>query len=206
MRYRVQNISKVGLIKDSWEIVKANYKLVAALLGAFVVYQFVQGIVQGFFGESFLSVIVSLAFTVITIFLQIGFIKIGLKLVDKKPAKFEELWAYPQYLLRMIAASILYGLAVLGGFILLIIPGIYLALRLQFYSYVILDKDTGVIDSLKRSWKLTEGNVINLFLFMFLLIGINILGAIALLVGLLVTIPVSFIAVTLLYRKLSIVR
>ncbi len=199
----MKNISKVGLIKDSWEIVKKNYKLVAVLLGAFIVYQFVQGIVQGLFGQSALSVIVSLAFTVITIFLEIGFIKISLKLVDKKQAKFEELWAYPQYLLRMIASSILYGLAVLGGLILFVVPGIYLALRLQFYSYVLLDKDTGVIDSLKKSWKLTQGNVINLFLFMLLIIGINILGAIALLVGLLITIPVSFIAVTLLYRKLA---
>ena len=199
----MQNISKVGLIKDSWEIVKPNYKLVAALLGAFIVYQFVQGIVQGLFGDSVLTIFVSLAFTVITFFLQIGLIKIALKLVDKKPAKFEELWAYPQYLLRMIASSILYGLAVVGGLILFVVPGIYLALRLQFYSYVLLDKDTGVIDSLKKSWKLTQGNVINLFLFMLLIIGINILGAIALLVGLLITIPVSFIAVTLLYRKLA---
>ena len=103
----------------------------------------------------------------------------------------------------MVGASIVYGLIVVGGLILLVVPGIYLALRLQFYSYYIIDKNAGSIDSLKMSWKATEGNVINIFLFELLLIGINILGAIALVVGLLVTIPVSVIAVTLLYRKLS---
>ena len=126
-----------------------------------------------------------------------------MKLVDGQKAEITELWAYPQYLLRMIGASILYGLIVLAGFVLLVIPGIYLALRLQFYSYYIIDKDAGAIDSLKMSWKVTEGNMINIFLFMLLLVALNILGAIVLLVGLLVTIPVSFVAVTLLYRKLS---
>ncbi len=139
----------------------------------------------------------------LTLFLEIGFIKIVLKLIDGHKAQITDLWAYPQYLLRMIGASILYGLIVLAGLILLIIPGIYLALRFQFYSYYIIDKNAGAVDSLRMSWKVTERNLINIFLFELLLVGINILGAIALLVGLLVTIPLSLIAVTLLYRKLA---
>jgi len=199
----VKSFDKVGLIKSSWELVKKNARLIAILMVAFIGYQVIQGIVQGFFGQGPLSVIVSLAFTVLTLFLEIGFIKIVLKLVDGQKAEFQELWAYPQYLLRMVGASIVYGLIVVAGLILLVVPGIYLALRLQFYSYYIIDKNAGAIDSLKMSWKATEGNVINIFLFELLLIGINILGAIALVVGLLITIPVSFIAVTLLYRKLQ---
>ncbi|MBI2621451.1 MAG: hypothetical protein HYW63_02275 [Candidatus Levybacteria bacterium] len=200
----MKQFDKIGLIKHAWEIVKKNVRLIALLVGAFIVYQIIQGIVQGFFRESVLAVLVSLAFTVITLFLEIGAIKIFLKLVDGQKAEITELWAYPQYLLRMIGASILFGLIVLAGFILLIIPGIYLAIRLQFYSFYIVDKNEGVIDSLQKSWKVTQGNVINLFLFMLLLVALNILGALALLVGLLVTIPVSFIAVTLLYRKLAV--
>ena len=199
----MKDFDKVGLIKESWEIVKKNVRLIALLMIAFILYQIIQGIVQGFFRESILAALVSLAFTVVTLFLEIGFIKIVLKLIDGHKAEITELWAYPQYLLRMIGASILYGLIVLVGLILLIIPGIYLALRLQFYSYYIIDKDAEAIDSLKMSWKVTEGNMINIFLFTLLLVALNILGAIALLVGLLVTIPVSFVAITLLYRKLS---
>jgi uncharacterized membrane protein len=100
-------------------------------------------------------------------------------------------------------SSILYGLIVGVGFILLVVPGIYLALRLQFYSFYVVDKNAGITDSLKMSWEATKGNTLNIFLFVLILIALNILGAIALLVGLLVTIPVSFIAVALLYRKLS---
>lgn len=177
-------------------------RLIALLMVAFIGYQVIQGIVQGFFKYGVLSVVVSLALTVLTLFLEIGLIKIVLKLVDGQKAEITELWAYPQYLLRMVGASIVYGLIVVAGFILLVIPGIYLALRLQFYSYYIIDKNAGAMDSLKMSWKATTGNMINIFLFMLLLVALNILGAIALLVGLLITIPVSFVAITLLYRKL----
>lgn len=199
----MKQFDKIGLIKQSWELVKKNARLIVLLMAAFIGYQVIQGIVQGFFRETLLATLISLAFTVLTLFLEIGFIKIILKLVDGQKAEITELWAYPQYLLRMIGSTIVYGLIVVAGFILLIIPGIYLALRLQFYSYYIVDKNAGAMDSLKMSWKATEGNVINIFLFELLLVGINILGAIALLVGLFVTIPVTFVAVTLLYRKLS---
>lgn len=199
----MKQFSKIDLIKQAWEILKKNVKLVAMLIGAFIVYQIAQSIIQGVVGNGPFLSLVSLGFSVLSLFLEIGAIKIILKLVDGKKADIKELWAYPQYLLRMIGASIIYCLILVLGFILLIIPGIYLAIRLQFYSYYIIDKDAGAIDSLKMSWKATEKNVINLFLFALLLIGINILGAIALGVGLLVTVPVSFIAVTLLYRKLS---
>lgn len=199
----MKQFDKIGLIKDSWELVKKNVRLIAILMVAFVGYQIIQGIIQGFFGQSALSALVSIAFTVLTLFLEIGFIKIILKLVDGQKAEINELWAYPQYLLRMIGASIVYGIIVGVGLILLVVPGIYLAIRLQFYSYYIVDKNAGAMDSLRMSWKATDKNVINIFLFELLIVGINILGAIALLVGLLVTIPVSFVAVTLLYRKLS---
>ncbi len=199
----MKSFDKVGLLKESWEIVKKNYRLVAMLLVAYIVYNFVQGIVQNQVKDTILAFVVSIAFTLLTMFLEIGLLKIALKLIDGKEAKFQDLWTYPQYLLRFIGASILLGLAVLVGFILLIIPGIYVALRLQFTPFLVVDKDMGIMDALKGSWDMTQGMVLNLFLFALLLIAINILGAIALLVGLLVSLPVSFFAVALLYRKLS---
>jgi len=219
----VKDFDKVGLIKHAWEIVKKNSKLIALLIVAFIIYQIVQGIVQGMFvRNSIFSSIISLIFTIVTIFLQIGATKILLKLVDGQKAQITELWAYPQFLPKMILATII-SIIALGIPIALLIylaPSLgilffvtaiitlsifytYLALRFQFYSYYIVDRNTSFIDSFKLSWRATDKNVINIFLFELLLVGINILGAIALVVGLLVTIPVSVIAVTLLYRKLS---
>lgn len=197
------NIDKVGLVKQALGIVKKNVRLVALLMGAFIIFNIVQSAASNYFRETALSIVISLAFSALSIFLEIGFIKIVLKLVDGVKAEFQELWAYPGYFVNLLVSSILFGLIVVAGFILLIIPGIYLALRLQFYSYFVVDKNAGITDSLKMSWGKTKGKVFDLFLFALLLIALNILGALALLVGLLVTIPVSFVAITLLYRKLS---
>lgn len=199
----MNNFSKTGLIKEAWEIVKKNARLIAMLMGAFIVFNVVQSTVSNYFREIALSIVISLGFSALSVFFEIGLLKIFLKLVDGAKAEFSELWAYPQYFVNLLVSSILFGLIVGVGLILLIVPGIYLALRLQFYSYYVVDKNAGITDSLKMSWEKTRGKVLDLLLFALLLIALNILGALALLVGLLVTIPVSFVAVTLLYRKLA---
>ena len=102
-----------------------------------------------------------------------------------------------------IIASIATGVVVIVGLILLVIPGIYLAIRLQFYKFLIVDKgDIGPIESLKESWKMTKGYAWNLFLFLILIALLNILGVILFGVGLFVTIPISLLSYAILYRKL----
>jgi len=58
------------------------------------------------------------------------------------------------------------------------------------------------MDSFRQSSGMTEGVKINLLLFGLWLILINIAGALALGVGLLVSIPTSLMATVFVYRKL----
>lgn len=58
-----------------------------------------------------------------------------------------------------LGTSILLALIVLAGLLLLIIPGLYLALRLSYTLAIVANEDLGPIDSLKRSWELTKGNL-----------------------------------------------
>ncbi len=51
------------------------------------------------------------------------------------------------------------------GLMLLIVPGIYLGLKYQFYGYAIADKGIGPIDALKESDRMTEGAKQNLLIF-----------------------------------------
>ncbi len=106
--------------------------------------------------------------------------------------------------LQYLVGSILYMFAVAIGIILIILPGIYLAVRLQFYSYFIVEHEgMNAIDALKKSMAITEGKFWHLFGFMLLIILVNILGALALGIGLFFTLPMSSIAYTLLYKKLT---
>lgn len=61
-------------------------------------------------------------------------------------------------LLPIIGASILFGLIVGFGLVLLIIPGVFLLLMLSQYYLLIVDRDAGVIESLERSSQLTRGS------------------------------------------------
>ncbi len=116
--------------------------------------------------------------------------------------KITDLWR-PQPFLKYAGASILTGAATILGLILFIVPGIILGIVFGFSQYIVLEKELSPVAALRESALRTKGNRWNLFLLGLALLGINILGACALLVGLIVTIPISTIAVIHAYRTLT---
>ncbi|OGZ04630.1 MAG: hypothetical protein A2648_00845 [Candidatus Lloydbacteria bacterium RIFCSPHIGHO2_01_FULL_41_20] len=143
---------------------------------------------------------------IVGVFVSISIITTSLTIADGGTPSFKGLFSkYGNYkiFVNYIIASIATGVVVIVGLILLVIPGIYLAIRLQFYKFLIVDKgDIGPIESLKESWKMTKGYAWNLFLFLILIALLNILGVILFGVGLFVTIPISLLSYAILYRKL----
>ena len=84
--------------------------------------------------------------------------------------------------------DILVGLMNMGRFgILLIvvlnIPLILLGLRVQFASLFIVDADSGIIESLRKSWEITQGHEIKLILLLLLICARLFAGVIAILIG-----------------------
>jgi hypothetical protein len=80
----------------------------------------------------------------------------------------------------LLGVIILNGLALLGGFILLIIPGIYLACRLLVCVPAALIEKRGPRDSLSRSFNLTRGSAGRAFVILLLYVAL-VYGAILLL-------------------------
>ncbi|MDC7684857.1 hypothetical protein PQU92_16350 [Asticcacaulis sp. BYS171W] len=75
-------------------------------------------------------------------------------------------------ILPLIAIGILYGLAFIVGFILLIIPGIIVAVALSpCFAVYIAERGNGIGGALSKSWKLTENHRWGLF-FISLLVGV----------------------------------
>jgi len=86
------------------------------------------------------------------------------------------------YLSIILANLLAIALVVLGCFAL-IIPGIIIACRLAFVSYIVMDKKLDPIEAVELSWKLTRGHGWTIFLMGFVSIFIIILGLILLIVG-----------------------
>ncbi|KUK84545.1 MAG: hypothetical protein XE01_1373 [Synergistales bacterium 58_81] len=103
------------------------------------------------------------------------------------------------YLIGSLLLSVLVGV----GMALLVAPGVYIAVRYQFMPYLIVDRGMKPLEAFKAAGELTRGSWMNLFLFLLCLVGINFLGTIPLGLGLLITVPVAFIAHARVYRDLS---
>lgn len=114
----------------------------------------------------------------------------------------KDLW-HPHPFWKFLGTSLLAGLMILGGLILLIVPGIIVGLMVMFVGYIVIEEKLGPINAIKRSMALTKGNRWKLFQLSLSLLVLNILGLLALLIGLFVTIPVSFIAMVYAYRALK---
>ncbi len=140
---------------------------------------------------------------VLTIFLQLGLIRICLNFYEEKRVGILELFSQKAVLLSTILALILYLIFISIGLILFIIPGIYFGLRLWFYDFFIVDKKNGAFESLKNSWEKTKGNVLKIICLLFLLTIINILGFLFFIVGLFITIPISYLAISYAYKEMA---
>ena len=139
---------------------------------------------------------------VVSMFVTMAQIRIGLRFCSGETADFPDLVSDYQRFFDFLIGSILFGLIVLGGLILLIIPGIYWAVRYHFYGYLILDQGMSPVDAIKRSGQLTRGVWWHLFGFWWVIFGIAFLGLIACCVGLLFAIPVMIVATAYVYRTL----
>jgi uncharacterized membrane protein len=111
--------------------------------------------------------------------------------------ELSSLW-HPRPFWKYVATSILLGLAVGVGLLLLIVPGIILALMFMFSNLIVIDRELGPIDAMTESNRVTHGLGLVLILFL-----INLLGILAFVVGLLVSIPVTALAFMHAYRVLS---
>jgi uncharacterized membrane protein len=89
---------------------------------------------------------------------------------------FDHYW---NVVLAHLLATMLIGMA----FVALIIPGIVVACRLAFVSYLVMDKNMDAIEAVETSWKLTRGFGWRIFGLGFLSIFIILFGLIMIIVG-----------------------
>lgn len=111
-----------------------------------------------------------------------------------------------QYFLAMLVLTVF----VLIGFILIIIPGIIIAIMTSLTAFIIMDEKKDIAwngkafwHAIKRSRELTDGEKWNLFGFFLVILAINVLGALAFGFGLLVTVPITGIAFAHIYNALK---
>jgi uncharacterized membrane protein len=201
-----KRFSKREAVEFGWRTMRAN-------LPVFLIF-LVVSMLAGFFFSGFaglfekrlpvLSLIFNLGYILLTIAINIVGIKIALKFCDNDQRAIAEVISFtPSRFLKFAAGYILYSLLITAGLILLIVPGLIFMVKYQYAIYFIADKDTDIGEAFQRSSAITRGIKWELFVFLILLSLINMAGVICFFVGLIVTIPVTMVAMAYVYRKLS---
>ncbi|MFH1233046.1 MAG: DUF975 family protein [Patescibacteria group bacterium] len=201
-----EKFSKKEAIKFGWEITKNNLVFFIGLLIVAGLISTIPSIIsEAIKTNSFaLYIVINIVSQILGLIIGMGLIRITLKFCDNKKGEFSDLFSCFPLFFKYLLGSILYGLIVLGGMILLIVPGIIWAIEFQFFGYFIVDKGLGPIEALKKSSAITKNTKWDLFLFSLLLIGINLLGILCLGVGLFAAIPTIMVATAFVYRKLLV--
>lgn len=103
-----------------------------------------------------------------------------------------------------VLAGLLTSIAIGIGFILFIIPGIYIALRLAFVSFLVIDEQMGAMDALQASWQMTDGYAGRLFGLGLVAVGLLLAGLLALFVGVFIAGPIISATFAIFYHSVRV--
>ncbi len=103
----------------------------------------------------------------------------------------------------VLATGLLQTILVVVGLAFLVIPGIYLGCALFASTTYAAEAELGPIESLKASFKATEGQRGRIFLFLIVTQLINLGGFMACCVGTFVAGPVVYLAMVIVYLRIS---
>ena len=96
--------------------------------------------------------------------IQLGMSIYFLNIFYDKPASIENLVEGFLPLLKILLLYFVISIFTLFGFILLVIPGIIIALGLSMSYYIFIEEpELTIEENLKKSWKLTEGYKMEIF-------------------------------------------
>lgn len=154
----------------------------------------------GALGFGFGMVVFIIIAVVLAALVQAGIIRGSLIATEGRRLAYEDFFRFT-HLGTVILTAVLVGLAT-SILSITIIGGVVFAFFAQFALFFVIDKGLGAIDSITASFRLAWANLATAVL---LFIGVyiaEVIGALLLGVGLLITLPVAMIASAFVYRRL----
>ena len=194
----------------AWAALKPN---LGTWLAVAVVYVIISSVLNSVLGRAFhfnprsfgvtpSSLGFRLISAIVTTFLSAMLFKVAIGQIRTGRADFGEMFNIFDNAGALALAAVLSSIIISIGFVLLIIPGIIAALGLGMVIPLVIDGKLDALSALQRSWEVMKNHLLSYFVLGLVLVLVNILGACACGVGLLVTIPLSFLTLALVYRDL----
>jgi uncharacterized membrane protein len=195
-----------------WNGLKNNVGSIAVIALVIVAINFVLNGLTWIAGDNgFLRFVVSVVSFFVSLVVALGLIRAALEIVDGRRPEIGDLLSTDGIGVYLVA-SLLVAVLVTLGLVLCIIPGLIIGFLLQFYGYAIVDRrvdatsaapQSDPIGALRASFQITSSNVGSLLALSIVNLVLNIIGAALCGIGLLVTLPVTAIAIAYAWRQLT---
>lgn len=131
-----------------------------------------------------------------------GFHIFTMKKLMGRPADVGDLFKGFNFFVHTLVASLLIGIFVFAGSLLCFIPGLIIAAMYKFTFLFIVDKRMEFWPAMQASHAVVRNDYFGFTMFLILAFLVNVLGALCLIVGLLITIPVTVAAITVAYKEI----
>lgn len=106
-----------------------------------------------------LSVLLALVSVVVTLGMVRTFVSGETETIPTEHFSRNLLWA----VLNLIVGSIVFGIAVGIGLLVLVVPGLFLLVSLFFWNVYVIVEDQNFVEGFRNSWSLTAGRRLRLF-------------------------------------------
>ncbi|MCX8026472.1 MAG: zinc ribbon domain-containing protein [Thermodesulfovibrionales bacterium] len=179
---------------QGWELFKANMGM---FIGFSLVYLLIHILLN------MIPFVGPLVGWVISTPLAAGYYFAAFALLNKEQIEFNIFFKGLSMLMALFLAGLLTSIFTTVGYILLILPGVYLTVAYLFTTPLIVDKKMEFWQAMETSRRLITKQWFSLFLLFAAIALLNVLGAIALLVGLLFTVPLTFCIFACAYRDIT---
>ena len=202
----------MDVIKEAWQrtsglkgpVLGAGVLIIAALIAISFASMLVLDLFS-FIDEGLLSLFATIISCIISILSYpffAGIIMMGLHRAVDAPVSYKMAFSYFSYTLPIIVASLCISILIAFGFVLLIIPGIYLSIAYMFTLPLIVDKNMDFWQAMETSRKAATQHWFKLFFTGALMATIYLISAIPLGLGLIWTIPMFIALQGVLYRRI----
>ena len=179
-------------------VLSSNQELVFYLKK--ILSQYVAASILGLTVLSFLIV----AYDLLYQYFLVGMVRIGLDVYDHQTSSYKRLFGPIFIVIKKLIASAVYGFLMAVGTFCFIIPGFIVAVRCSLYPQILVDKNCGIIESLKESWRITKGSFFKLFAIQCIFWLFNFLLFFTFGLVYLITVPAYYLTYAYVYRKLTV--
>ncbi|HSM83785.1 MAG TPA: hypothetical protein VLS96_19000 [Nodosilinea sp.] len=198
---------KIGdYFSRGWELFKQKAPLFVLFTVMLVLIQVVLSLLPFPLGarseEGGAGGILNFAFNVISPALTAGYYFVAFQLARGRSAVFGDFFQGFNKFLPIFLTALVAGLLTIIGFALLLLPGIYLAVAYLFAQPLVIDKSADFWQAMETSRQLITKKWFSFFGLLLLIFLLNVVGAMLLGVGLLVTIPLSVCIIAAAYEDI----